>query len=65
MCSKDADRLTYSKDPNQTDQSNPGLLCLIRSINTKTLDDYAQYTTSLYTSSDITGRCVESTNIRL
>ena len=39
MCSKDADRLAYSKDP---DQSDLGLLFLIRSVNTKTLDDYGK-----------------------
>ena len=35
---KDANRSTCRKDPDQTDQSDLGLLCLIRSINyTKTL----------------------------
>ena len=32
------------KDPDQTDQSDLGLLILIRSINyTKTLDDYGKF----------------------
>ena len=43
MCSKmQIDRHT-EKDPDQTDQSEFGLLCLIRSINhTKTLDYYGK-----------------------
>ena len=42
MCSKDADRLAYCKDPNQTDQSVLGLLFLIRAANINTLDDYGK-----------------------
>ena len=37
--SKDADRLAYSKDP---DQSVLGLLFLIRAADTNTLDDYGK-----------------------
>ena len=39
MCSKDADKLAYSKDP---DQSVLGLLFLIRAANKNTLDDYGK-----------------------
>ena len=40
---KDANRSAYRKDSDQTDQSDLGLLFLIRSINdTKTLDDYGK-----------------------
>ena len=39
VCSNDADRLTYSKDPDQTVH---GLLFLIRAANTNTLDDYGK-----------------------
>ena len=42
MCSKDADRLAYSKDPDQTDQSVLGLLYLIRAANTNTSEDYGK-----------------------
>ena len=37
---KNADRLAYNKEPDHTAQSDLGLLCLIRSVNTKTLGDY-------------------------
>ena len=43
MCTKDADGLAYSEDPDQTAQSKLGLLCLIRFANTKTLDDYGKF----------------------
>ena len=39
MCSKDADRLAYSKDP---DQSVLGPLFLIGAAKTNTLDDYGK-----------------------
>ena len=42
MCSKDADGLAYSKDPDLTDQSVLGLLFLIRAVNTDTLDEYGK-----------------------
>ena len=42
MSSKDVDSLTYSKDPDQTDQSVLGLLFLIRAANTNTLYDYGK-----------------------
>ena len=35
MCSKDADKLTYNKEPDQTVS-----LTLVYSVNTKTLDNY-------------------------
>ena len=42
MCSKDADRLSYRKDPDQTDQSVLGLLFLIRAANTNPSDGYGK-----------------------
>ena len=42
MCSKVVDVLAYSEDPDNTGQSNLGLLCLISSVNTETLDDYVK-----------------------
>ena len=42
MCSIDADRLAYSKGPDQTDQSDLGLLFMKRAANTNTLDNYGK-----------------------
>ena len=39
---KNAYGVANNKDPDQTGQSDLGLLCLIRSVSTKTLDDYGK-----------------------